>query len=136
MIRIMYRWKVNPGQEVVFAKAWTQGTKVIRSTVKGARGSLLLQSRKNPCEFVAIARWASVEDWRAFRRGGQPNLESFRTAAAVSQLQAIEPLSEVRDLRVLRDSEMDGPIVSGSARSEGRSPQPPASALRESTRSS
>jgi heme-degrading monooxygenase HmoA len=111
MIRIMYRWKVNPGQEDVFAKAWTQGTKVIRATVKGARGSLLLKSRKNPCEFVAIARWTSVEDWRAFRRGEQPNLESFRTAAAVSQLQAVEPLSEVRDLRVLNVSETSGQAV-------------------------
>jgi heme-degrading monooxygenase HmoA len=104
----MYRWKVNPGQEAVFAQAWTHGTKVIRATVKGARGSLLLQSRKDPCEFVAIARWASVEDWRAFRRGEKPDLESFRTAAAVSQLQAVEPLSEVRDLRVLSASETSG----------------------------
>jgi heme-degrading monooxygenase HmoA len=108
MIRVLYRWKVNPGQEDVFAKAWTQGTKVIRATVKGARGSLLLQSRKNPCEFVAIARWTSVDDWRAFRRGEPPNLESFRTAAAVSQLQVVEPLSEVRDLRVLTASETSG----------------------------
>jgi heme-degrading monooxygenase HmoA len=108
MVRILYRWKVNPGQEAVFAKAWTQGTKVIRATVKGARGSLLLQSRTDPCEFVAIARWASVEDWRAFRRGEKPALESFRTAAAVSQLQAVEPLSEVRDLRVLSAAEAGG----------------------------
>jgi heme-degrading monooxygenase HmoA len=108
MIRVMYRWKVHPGQEDVFAKAWTQGTKAIRATVKGARGSLLLQSRKDPCEFVAIARWSSVDDWRAFRRGEPPNLESFRAAAAVSQLQAVEPLSEVRDLRVLTVSEVSG----------------------------
>lgn len=108
MIRVMYRWKVNPGQEAVFAKAWTQGTKLIRATVKGARGSLLLQSRKNPCEFVAIARWVSVEDWQAFRRGEKPDLESFRTAAAVSQMQAVEPLGEIRDLRVLSASEISG----------------------------
>jgi heme-degrading monooxygenase HmoA len=108
MIRVMYRWKVTPGQEAVFARAWTQGTKVIRATVKGARGSLLLQSRTDPCEFVAIARWASVEDWRAFRRGEKPDLESFRTAAAVSQLQAVEPLREVRDLRVLSALETSG----------------------------
>ena len=108
MVRVMYRWKVNPGQETVFARAWTQGTKVIRATVKGARGSLLLQSRKNPCEFVAIARWLSVADWQAFRRGEKPALDSFRTAAAVSQLQAVEPLSEVRDLRVLSAAETRG----------------------------
>ena len=122
MIRIMYRWTVNPGQEGVFAKAWTQGTKVIRATVKGARGSLLLQSRKNPCEFVAIARWTSVADWRAFRRGEKPALESFRAAAAVSQLQAVELLSEVRDLRVLDASETSGQaagVTPRVARSQG-----------------
>jgi heme-degrading monooxygenase HmoA len=108
MIRVLYRWRVNPGQEAVFAKAWSHGTKVIRATVKGARGSLLLQSRTDPCTFVAIARWASAADWRAFRRGEKPDLESFQTAAAVSQLQAVEPLSEVRDLRVLTASETSG----------------------------
>ena len=85
MIRVMYRWKVNPGQEAVFATAWTHGTKVIRATVKGVRGSLLLQSRTKPCEFVAIARWASVADWRAFRRGEKPDLEAFRTAAVITK---------------------------------------------------
>ncbi|MGE0823318.1 MAG: antibiotic biosynthesis monooxygenase [Candidatus Binatia bacterium] len=62
----MYRWKVNPGQEEVFTAAWTHGTKIIRATVKGARGSLLLQSHTDPCIFVATARWASIEDWRTF----------------------------------------------------------------------
>lgn len=113
MIRIMSRWTLKPGHEQGFAQAWTQGAKIIRSTVKGPRGCLLLQSRQNPCAFVAIARWVSVEDWQAFRRGGPPNLESFRTAAAVSQLQAVEPLSEVRDLRVLAASETGGLQVSG-----------------------
>jgi heme-degrading monooxygenase HmoA len=116
MIRVMYRWKVNPGQEEVFAKAWAQGTKVIRATVKGARGSLLLQSRENPCEFVAIARWTNEVDWRAFRRGQKPALESFRSAAAISQLQAVEPLSEVRDLRVLSSLETSGQVPKMSPR--------------------
>ena len=114
MIRIMYRWTVKRGQAHVFAQAWSQGTKIIRSTVKGARGSLLLQSWKNPHEFVAIARWASIEDWRAFRRGGLPALDSFRTAAAVSQLEAVEPLKEVRDLRMFYATETGGPRVSGA----------------------
>jgi len=108
MIRVVYRWKVKPGQEDVFAKAWAQGTKVIRATVKGARGSLLLHSQKNPSEFMAVARWDSLEDWRTFRRGERPNLESFRTAATVSELQSVEPFSEVRDLRVFRASETSG----------------------------
>jgi len=116
MIRVMYRWTVKPGQAHVFAQAWSQGTKIIRRTVKGARGSLLLQSQKNPHEFVAIARWASMEDWRAFRRGGPPALDAFRTAAAVSQLEAVEPLKEVRDLRMFYATETGGPRVPGAGR--------------------
>jgi heme-degrading monooxygenase HmoA len=114
MIRIMYRWRVNPGQEEVFAKAWTHGTKVIRATVKGARGSLLLQSRTDPCAFVAIARWASVENWRAFRRGERPDPEAFRIASAVSELQSVEAVHEVRDLRVLHASEVSR-LTAGSS---------------------
>jgi hypothetical protein len=38
-------------------------------------------------------------------------LESFRIAAAVSELQAVEPFSEVRDLRVLNAAEMSGQTV-------------------------
>jgi len=107
MIRVVYRWKVKPGHEDVFVKAWVRGTKVIRTTVKGARGSLLLHSQKNPSEFLAIALWDSLDDWRTFRRGERPDLESFRAVAAVSKLQSVEPFSEVRDLRVFRASEMN-----------------------------
>lgn len=102
MIRVVYRWKVKPGYTDVFAKAWAQGTKIIRATVKGARGSLLMQSKKDPCVFLAIARWKSLEDWKTFRRGESPAPEAFRTAAAISELQLVEAFSEVRDLRVLQ----------------------------------
>jgi heme-degrading monooxygenase HmoA len=111
MIRVVYRWQVKPGHADVFAKAWAQGTKIIRATVKGARGSLLLQSQKNPCAFLAIARWSSLEDWRAFRRSEPPAPEAFRIAAAVSELQSVEAFSEVRDLRILQMSEQGGQEV-------------------------
>lgn len=114
MIRVVYRWKVKPGHEDVFAKAWARGTKVIRATVKGARGSLLLQSQKNPSAFLAVARWDSLENWRAFRRGERPDPEAFRIASAVSELQSVEAFHEVRDLRVLHASEVSG-LTAGSS---------------------
>lgn len=108
-MRVAYRWQVEAGQEEVFAKAWAVGTKAIRSKIKGARGSLLLQKRTDPPTFVGIARWLSLEDWKAFRRGKRPNPQAFRTAGAVSTLLSVEIFNEVRDLRVFKSSEMGTP---------------------------
>ena len=69
MIRTIYRWQVKPECEDAFVKAWLRGTQVIRATVKGARGSILLQSQANPSAFQAIAWWDSFEAWWAFRQG-------------------------------------------------------------------
>jgi hypothetical protein len=87
-----------------------------RVTVSSVRGRLLLQSRTAPRVFVAIARWASVEDWWTLRRGEKSALGSFRTAAVVSRLQVVEPLCEVRDLRVLIASETGGQTAALPAR--------------------
>jgi heme-degrading monooxygenase HmoA len=114
MIRIVYRWRVKPGHEDVFAKAWARGTKAIHATVKRARRSLLLQSQKNPSAFLAVARWDSLENWQAFRRGERPNPEAFRIASAVSEFQSVEAFHEVRDLRALHASEVSG-LTAGSS---------------------
>lgn len=106
MLRVVYRWQVEAGKEKVFAKAWAQGTKAIRLKIKGARGSLLLQKRTDPPTFVGIARWLSLEDWKAFRRGKRPSPQAFRMAKKVSTLLSVETFHEVRDLRVLEASEM------------------------------
>ena len=106
MMRVVYRWQVEAGKEEVFAKAWATGTKAIRSKIKGARGSLLLQKRTDPPTFVGIARWLSLEDWKAFRRGKRPSPQAFRTAGKVSTLLSVETFNEVRDLRVFKASEM------------------------------
>jgi heme-degrading monooxygenase HmoA len=67
MIRVIYRWKVKSGQERTFARAWTRGTSTIRATFKGAHGSVLLRSHRDPSEFIGIAQWDSLADCEAFR---------------------------------------------------------------------
>jgi heme-degrading monooxygenase HmoA len=106
MMRVVYRWQVETGKEEVFAKAWAIGTKAIRSKITGARGSLLLQKRTDPPTFVGIARWLSLEDWQAFRRGKRPSPAAFRAAGEVSTMLSVETFNEVRDLRVFKTSEM------------------------------
>lgn len=100
MIRAIYQWQVKPGHEDVFAQAWTQGTKVIRATVKGARGSLLLQSQKNPSAFLAVSWWDSFADWWAFRQGEPLDHEAFRIVSTVSDLYSVEAFYEMHDLRI------------------------------------
>ena len=55
-----------------FVGAWKQTTTSIRETVRGARGSFMLQSRENPERIITIARWDSVEDWQSFFQGHVP----------------------------------------------------------------
>ena len=47
MIRILYSWRVKPGSEEAFVRAWTRGTCTIRETVRGANGSLLFVAACN-----------------------------------------------------------------------------------------
>ena len=66
MVRVIYRWRVQEADESRFKAAWSEATKGIRGRMSGARGSTLLQSSQNPTEFVAIARWTELKDWRSF----------------------------------------------------------------------
>ena len=100
MLRVVYRWRVKAGEEDVFIQAWTQGTAAIRAQVKGAGGSLLMRSRGDPFEFMALACWTSFEDWQAFAatEGIPPDPEAFRAMVAVSEHLSTELLEEVTDL--------------------------------------
>ena len=60
MIRAVYRWRVKAGKRRIY-QAWTQGTAAIRAKVVGAGGSLLMRSRHNRSEFMALACWNSIE---------------------------------------------------------------------------
>jgi heme-degrading monooxygenase HmoA len=66
MIRVIYRWKVRKTDQSKFKTSWAKATTAIREATAGARGSVLLQSHKDPTEFVAIAHWDKIEDWKAF----------------------------------------------------------------------
>jgi len=98
MIRVIYRWKIKSGQEDSFVKAWARTTQAIRVKMKGARGSVLLRSRLDPGEFVAVARWEGFEDWQAFRLGNPPDPEASRAMSLAGNLLSIEIFDEIQDL--------------------------------------
>ncbi len=97
-MRVLYRWRLKPGEEDAFAGAWAQATKTIRSKVKGARGSMLLRSRRDPSEFIASARWDSFQDWQAFMQSDPADPEAFRVMSAAGQMLSAEVFDEVEDL--------------------------------------
>jgi len=98
MIRVIYRWKVQAGQERAFVRAWSQGTQAIRATCKGAHGSVLLHSQREPSEFLGVAQWETLEDCQRFWRGPSPDPEAFRIVAATGKFVSREICDELQDL--------------------------------------
>jgi heme-degrading monooxygenase HmoA len=96
MIRVVYRWTVEPDQQADFATWWHQGTLRIRSVMMGAKGSALFRPTNCDDELVAIARWESEEQLAAFWKdqGGSD------FAGAV--LKSVEILEELDDLTAER----------------------------------
>ena len=100
MIQVIYRWKVKEGQENRFVRAWTQGTRTIRSTFHGAYGSVLLRSHRDASEFVGVATWESLEDVQVFWKSEHPDPEAFRVVGETGSFLSREVLDEIRDLEL------------------------------------
>jgi heme-degrading monooxygenase HmoA len=98
MIRVIYRWQVRPGKEAAFTSAWERATTMIRANTQGARGSILLQSRDNPTEYMTIARWDNLEDWQLFWQGKSPHVPvEMQTMHDVAELLAKQVFDEIQD---------------------------------------
>lgn len=100
MIQVIYRWRVKEGQEKAFTRAWTQGTRAIRSACQGAYGSVLLCSHRQPSEYVGIATWERLEDVQAFWASDPPDPEAFRIVAETGTFLSREIFDEIQDLEL------------------------------------
>ena len=95
MVRVIYHWRV-PAQNVEsFELAWSDATEAIRESTEGARGSILLRCRSRPTEFLAIARWQSVDDWRAFWGADVP--DTMRPMHDLAERLSVEVYDEIED---------------------------------------
>jgi heme-degrading monooxygenase HmoA len=97
---VIYRWRVQEGKEQMFARAWTQGTRAIRSAFKGAYGSVLLHSHRHPSEYVGIATWESLEDVQTFWDSEPPDPEAFRIVSRTGTFLSREVFDEIQDLEL------------------------------------
>ena len=55
---VLYRWRVEPGQEAEFRRRWREATLALRDGF-GALGSCLARDEQG--DFVAFARWPSEQ---------------------------------------------------------------------------
>jgi heme-degrading monooxygenase HmoA len=62
MFIAVYWWRVQPGKEEQFRKAWHRGTELI-TRIYGSYGSRLHRDRDG--RFVAYAEWPDETTWRA-----------------------------------------------------------------------
>lgn len=109
MIRVMYGWKVKPGQEEAFAASWRAVTRWIRAHAPGARGSLLVRSADDPHEFVAVARWTSRAAWEAYQASDRQDPELLAHAqvmrATAERSRPTAFFEEVSDLTLRGEGE-------------------------------
>lgn len=97
MIAVIYRWRIHPGQEAVFAAAWRQVTDAIFSHC-GSHGSCLHQAADGT--FVAYARWPSEAQRTACFAAQLPGVD----AARAQMRQAIAEAFPEQVLPVLDDA--------------------------------
>ncbi|MEO0340261.1 MAG: antibiotic biosynthesis monooxygenase [Bacteroidota bacterium] len=92
MIRIIYTWKVDTKNLDVFIETWKRTTNHIHETVKGARGSFMLQNADDPRIIKTIARWDQLEDWQQFWQDSKP-----------SQMQSMHDLGERTSVEIFKE---------------------------------
>lgn len=95
MIRVIYRWQVEPANFEAFKETWRATTNRIHETVPGALGSFMLKACEAEEEILTVARWDSQDSWRAFWRDQNPTeMESMRK---LGKRVSVECYEEVED---------------------------------------
>ncbi len=94
-------FQIKPGLEKDFVDAWARVTRTIRTTAKGARGSLLTHDLNDPQQYVGIARWETLADFKRYRETGLVGSAAAKAMqATLDGGVAMQVVEEVTDLIV------------------------------------
>jgi heme-degrading monooxygenase HmoA len=66
VIRVIYRWQIEPENFDEFRRAWSATTNQIHEPVPGALGSFMLRACEDGSEVLTVAKWDSIASWKKF----------------------------------------------------------------------
>lgn len=95
MLRVMYRWRVEPENFDEFRETWAATTNRIHETVEGAKGSFLLRSCDDEREVTTIAKWDSKESWEKFWGNADP--QKMHAMRSLAQRVSVDAYEEIED---------------------------------------
>ena len=96
MVRVVYRWKVEPRNFAAFRESWSATTNRIHDTVSGAMGSFMLRGCESETEVITVAKWDRLESWEAFWQGEDP--EAMKGMRMLGERLSAVAYEEVEDL--------------------------------------
>lgn len=97
------RWRIRSNAESDFLNAWTTLTAIARDRVTSAGGNLLMRYSDRPLEYVAIARWQSLEDWQRFWKNPPVDSQTLLTLYGTSHLLSHEVMQARADCPLPQD---------------------------------
>ncbi len=95
MIRVIYRWEVEPENFEKFRETWRVTTNQIHKSVPGALGSFMLKSHESELDVSTVAKWQSFESWEKF--WGNTNPEEMGDMRKLGKRISVEVFSEIED---------------------------------------
>jgi hypothetical protein len=96
MFVIIYRWRLHPGREAAFERAWAQLTELFKQ-LRGGLGSRL--HRTDSGLYIAYAQWPDRETYLLSAERGVPDETlAARMNAAVAERLEPEFMETVHDL--------------------------------------